>query len=58
MGKAAVEEINKRVELKKVVDNTIESIAKKIQDNDTMPNQYPDTVRALAELITARATLL
>lgn len=30
MGKAAVEEVNKRVELKKVVDNTIESIAKKI----------------------------
>lgn len=58
MGKAAVDEINKRVELKKVVDNTIESIAKKIQDNDTMPDQYPDTIRALAELITARATLI
>ena len=58
MGKAAVEEVNKRVELKKVVDNTIESIAKRIQDNDTMPDQYPDTIRALAELITARATLL
>lgn len=58
MGKAAVEEVNKRVELKKVVDNTIETIAKKIQDNDTMPDQYPDTIRALAELITARATLL
>lgn len=58
MGKAAVDEINKKVELKKVVDNTIESIAKKIQDNDTMPDQYPDTIRALAELITARATLI
>lgn len=58
MGKAAVEEVNKRVELKKVVDNTIESIAKKIQDNDIMPDQYPDAIRALAELIAARATLL
>lgn len=58
MGKTAVEEVNKRVELKKVVDNTIESIAKKIQDNDTMPDQYPDAIRALAELIAARATLL
>lgn len=58
MGKAAVEEVNKRVELKKVVDNTIETIAKKIQNNDIVPDQYPDTIRALAELITARATLL
>lgn len=58
MGKAAVEEVNKRVELKKVVDNTIESIAKKIQNNDIVPDQYPDTIRALAELIVVRATLL
>lgn len=58
MEEATMEEWNKRVELKKVVDKTIESIAKKIQDNDTMPNQYPDTVRALAELVTARAALV
>ena len=57
MEETTMEEWNKRVELKKVVDKTIESIAKKIQDNDTMPNQYPDTVMALAELVTARATL-
>ena len=57
MGKTAVEKVNKTVELKKVVDNTIETIAKKIQNNDTLPEHYPDTIRALAELITARAVL-
>lgn len=57
MGKVAVEELNKIVELKELVDQTIEAIAKKIQNNDTLPEHYPDTIRALAELITARAVL-
>ena len=57
MGMVAVEESNKRVELKELVDKTIESVAKKIQDNDTLPEKYPDTIKALAELVTARAAL-
>ena len=58
MGKAAVEELNKRVELKEIVDKTIESVAKKIQSDETMPESYAGTITALAELITARAALI
>ena len=51
------EKMQERAELKKVVDKTIKSIANEIQEKDIMPGQYPDTIRALAELITARAAL-
>lgn len=57
MEKIAVEELSKRAELKELVDKTIESVAKKIQDNDTLPEEYPDTIMALAELVIARAAL-
>lgn len=58
MGNVAVEELNKRVELKEIVDKTIESVAKKIQSDETMPEDYSNTITALASLIAARATLL
>ena len=51
------EKMQERAELKKVVDKTIKSIANEIQEKDIMPGQYPDAIRALAELITARAAL-
>lgn len=58
MENAIVEELNKRVELKEIVDKTIESVAKKIQSDETMPESYAGTITALAELITARAALI
>lgn len=58
MGNATVDELNKRVELKEIVDKTIESVAKKIQSDETMPESYAGTITALAELITARAALI
>lgn len=58
MGKAAVEELNKRVELKEIVDKTIESVAQKIQSDETMPEYYSCTIMALASLIEARAKLV
>lgn len=58
MGNATVEELNKRVELKEIVDKTIESVAKKIQSDEIMPESYAGTITALAELITARAALV
>lgn len=58
MGNAIVEELNKRVELKEIVDKTIESVAKKIQSDEMMPESYAGTITALAELITARAALI
>ncbi len=58
MGKAAVEELNKRVEVKEMVDKTIESVAKKIQSDETMLEDYSNTITALASLIEARATLV
>lgn len=51
------EKMQERAELKKVVDKTIKSIANEIQEKDIMPGQYPDAIRALAELVTARAAL-
>lgn len=51
------EKMQERAELKKVVDKTIKSIANEIQEKDIMPGQYPDTIRALAGLVTARAAL-
>lgn len=58
MGNSAVEELKKRIELKEIVDKTIESVAKKIQSDETMPESYAGTITALAELITARAELI
>lgn len=57
MGKAAVKELSKRVELKELIDQTIEAIAKKIQNDETMPEDYSNTIMALASLVEARATL-
>ncbi len=39
------------------VDSTIEEVCKKIQENETVPEYYADTVKALALLIEARALL-
>ena len=55
--KATVEELNKRVELRELVDQTIESVAHKIQDSDMTPGDYSSTIMALASLIGARAIL-
>lgn len=58
MGNATVEELNKRVELKEIVDKTIESVAKKIQSDEMMLGSYSNTIMALASLIEARAKLV
>ena len=39
------------------VDETIEKVCKKIQEEETAIEQYPDTVKALALLVLARASL-
>lgn len=51
------EKMQERAELKKVVDKTIKTIANEIQEKNIIPGQYPDAIRALAELVTARAAL-
>ena len=51
------EKMQERAELKKVVDKTIKTIANEIHEKNIIPCQYPDTIRALAELVTARAAL-
>ncbi len=42
------------IEMREMMDETIKSVCKKIQENDVMPEDYADTVNALAELIKAR----
>ncbi len=39
------------------VDETIKKICKKIQEEETPVENYPDTVKALALLVRARASL-
>lgn len=58
MGKLAVQEMEKRLDIRKTVDSVIESVGERIKSNDTLPGQYPDTIRAFAELVTARAALV
>lgn len=37
------------------VDATIEAVSNKIQSNDLAPESYSDTIKALAQLVEARA---
>lgn len=45
------------IKLEDVVDSTIESICERIQKNDMLPEEYADTLKALAALVEARARL-
>lgn len=58
MGKLAVQEMEKRLDIRKTVDSVIESVGERIKSNDTLPGEYADTIKALAELVTARAALV
>lgn len=57
MGKLAVQEMEKRLDIRKTVDSVIESVGERIKSNDTLPDEYADTIKALAMLVEARASL-
>ena len=57
MGKLAVQEMEKRLDIRKTVDSVIESVGERIKSNDTLPSEYADTIKALAMLVEARASL-
>lgn len=57
MGQLAVQEMEKRLDIRKTVDSVIESVGEKIKSNDTLPGEYADTIKALAVLVEARASL-
>lgn len=40
------------------LDSTIKSVCVRIRENNTFPEEYPDTVMALAALVEARAKLV
>lgn len=57
MEKIAIQEMENRLDIRKTVDSVIESVGDKILNNETSPDTYADTIKALAALVTARATL-
>lgn len=57
MGKLAIQEMEKRMDIRKTVDSVIESVGEKIKNNDSIPGEYADTIKALAMLVEARASL-
>ena len=42
---------------RKVVDEAIESVCERVRASDELPNDYAQIVKALAELVKARAQL-
>jgi hypothetical protein len=57
MGKLAIQEMENRLDIRKTVDSVIESVGDRIKSNDTLPGEYADTIKALAMLVEARASL-
>ena len=53
----AIEQIEKKMDLLNEVDEVIKSICEKIRKSDCTPGEYADTVKALAELVNARAEM-
>ncbi len=51
------EEQMKKLDLMDEIDKTIKSVCGKIQGEVMLSGEYPDTVKALAALVEARATL-
>lgn len=54
----AEQQMRKKLDLIDKVDATIESVCEAVRDKNTLPGEYPDTVKALAALVEARARLL
>lgn len=52
------EKRNKANELVDEVNSTIKSVCVKIREDNMAPGMYPDTVKALAALVEARANLI
>ena len=53
----AIEQVEKKMDLLNEVDEVIKSICEKIRKSDCIPEEYADVVKALAELVNARAKL-
>lgn len=51
------EQDEKRINLIAEVDSTINAVCKKVKDNDVVIEGYAETVKALANLVIARAFL-